>query len=354
MRVLVCAPGAMISTIDVYDGVLAGLSAHGVEVITYALHGRLRAADHVMHAAWRIRRKTDPAAPKPTFADICYQSSLGLFERLYRFDPDAVLFVSGVLIVPDVFRLVRKRHLVGVLLTESPYLFEQERQIAAEADLVWTHERAVVAALKQTQPGARYLPHAWLPGRHDAPLENVPEVPAHDVVFVGTGFPERVRLLEQVDWTGIDLGLYGNWQSVRPDSPLRPFVRAGTIANRDAAALYRRARIALNLYRTPTPLAGSRLRVSAESLNPRAYELAACGVFTLSERRAEVEEKFGDLVPTFSTATELGTLLRRWLADDAGRQARAARLPACVAEDTWMTRGRQLVADLRARLPRAA
>jgi hypothetical protein len=77
-------------------------------------------------------------------------------------------------------------------------------------------------------------------------------------------------------------------------------------------------------------------------------------VFSLSTPRAEVAEKFGDLVPTFTSAVELGGLLRIWLADDARRLRVAAQLPGCVAEDHWLTRGRQLVADVQRLRARAA
>jgi spore maturation protein CgeB len=352
MRVLVCHPGATVSTSDVFDGVVAGLSAAGAEVITFSLHGRVQAADNMLHAAWRAQRRKDKSYPRPTFADVVYQSTIGIYEKLYRFEPDVVLFISGVLVVAEVFRLIRKRHVVGVLLTESPYLMDQEQRIAGHADVVWTNERSALAALQQAQPQTAYLPHAWLPGVHDA--AQLPVMPAHDVVFVGTDFKERIDLLEAVDWNGIDLGLYGNWQSLRPESPLTPFVRGGNITNAHAAALYRQAKIGLNLYRTTTDFSGRPLTHPVESLNPRAYELAACGVFSLSTPRAEVTEKFGTLVPTFSTATELQALLRQWLADDAGRSAVAAQLPACVAEDTWLARGRQLLANLQQLRARAA
>ena len=346
MTVLVIAPGAAYCTRDVFDGLCAGLSSAGVNVATYSLHGRLAVANNTQHAAWRLRKKTDRASPRPTVHDIAYESCLGIFEKCYRFDPDVVLFVSGVLITAETFQLLRKRHTVGVLLTESPYLMEHEQRIAAHVDLVWTHERAAVPLLRQVQPRTEYLPHAWLPGRHDA-VSSSPDLPEHDVVFVGTDFPERIALLEAVDWTGIDLGLYGNWGSLRADSPLKPCVRQTQIDNATTAALYRRAKIGLNLYRTSTDFSGRPLTLPAHSLNPRAYELAAAGVFTLSTPRAELAERFGDRVPTFTTAAELQALLSRWLADDAGRAAVAAQLPACVAEDTWLTRGRQLVAHLR-------
>jgi spore maturation protein CgeB len=353
MRILVCSPGSTISTSDVFEGVVTGLAAAGCEVITYSLHGRLRPADKSLHAQWRVARKRNPDFPRPTVADISYQSTLPIFEKLYRFEPEVVLFVSGVLVIAETFRMIRKRHTVGVLLTESPYLMPHEQRLVQEVDIAWTNERAALAGLRIAQPCTQYLPHAWLPGRHDQPLERLPEMPAHDVVFVGTGFQERIDLLERVDWTGIDLGLYGNWQTLGDDSPLRPFVHLGPITNEHTTALYRRAKIGLNLYRTTTD-GSAQLTLPAESLNPRAYELAACGVCSLSTPRAEVTEKFGAFVPTFRTATELTALLQMLLVDDEQRVAMARQLPALVAEETWLARGRQLLADLQRLRMRAA
>ena len=112
-------------------------------------------------------------------------------------------------------------------------------------------------------------------------------------------------------------------------------------------ALYRRARIGLNLYRT---LEGFDRKADqhitrAESLNPRALELAACGAFTLSEWRPEVAEVFGDAVPTFRTPGELGELCRYYLdpAHEEERRALAARLPGLVAGQTYAARARALL-----------
>ena len=148
--------------------------------------------------------------------------------------------------------------------------------------------------------------------------------------------------------TGIDFGLYGFWR-LGKKSPLRKFVRQGAVDNRTTTVLHRRARVALNLFRSSCGFAPKAPRIEgAESLGPRSYELAAAGVFTLSEYRPEVPETFGSLVPTFRNASELETLLRRWVPDDSGRQALAAQLPATVSGHSWNHRARQVLADLQA------
>jgi hypothetical protein len=159
------------------------------------------------------------------------------------------------------------------------------------------------------------------------------------VVFVGTAFGQREALLSAVDWTGIDLGLYGIWGDLPPHHELRPFVHDGLVDNAQAGALYRAARVGLNLYRDP---AGR----PAQSMNPRAYELAADGVYTIAQPRPEQGERFGHGVATFTTPRQLEEAVREALADPWRRQETAARLPGIVRDDTYHTRAAQLVAHL--------
>ena len=84
----------------------------------------------------------------------------------------------------------------------------------------------------------------------------------------------------------------------------------------------------------------------AESLNPRAYELAADGVFTVAQPRAEQTERLGGSVATFTTPGELEERVRTHLADAWRRRRTAEALPALVAEDTYHHRAAHLVAHL--------
>lgn len=353
LKVLVVHPGASWSTADVEAGLLYGLKGHPVQVIGYALDGRITGATTWLMGAWRRKKKEGVDLPRPTQTDILYQAGMGVLERALRHQVDVVLVVSGMYLHPDVVVLMRRAGLlVTVLMTESPYDMEPELKMAALVHGVWTNERTAVEAFRSVCPNAAYLPHAWHPERHKpGPQPGDENVRAHDVVFVGSGFAERVQWFRAIDWTGIDLGLYGNWDCLGGRDKLRQYVRGRETDNATAAALYRRAKIGLNLYRQSKGFGKAAPRIaagSAESLSPRAYELAACGVFHLSESRAEVREVFGAAVPTFSSPSEAAGLIRAWLADDVGRQRVAASLPAMVAESSWSHRAAQVMADLTA------
>ena len=305
MRVHLVHPGVNWSLSDVYDGLRDGLIANGVTVV-------------------------------PDMADA-----------------DCTIVVNGNLHEPATIRQWRSIAPVAVLCTESPYDFDQEVERIAAADAGWTHERLSVEPLRVVNPKVNYLRHAWHPDRHGIAEDT--SVRAHDVVFVGTGFGERVEWFNRIDWSGIDLGLYGLWDGTGLDEHVERCVVQEVTKNAQTVALYRRATMGLNLYRRKGGVKGGpRREMPADSLNPRAYELAACGVFHCTTPRAEVDDVFGDLMPRIGGRVETAKadegIIREWLRpEQAAERARcAAASRACVANDSWHDRAATVIADLHA------
>jgi spore maturation protein CgeB len=341
LRILAVHPGASWATADVHTGLVAGLRATGHDVIEYALDGRLRAARVWLEWLWRRQVRGDGPLKdvRPTDADVQYQASQEAVTRALRHDVDWVLVVCAAYFHPDCAELLRRAGVpAAALFTESPYDDAEPARMAPRYAVCFTNERTSVPRLREANRHTHYLPAAYDPASHGPGMNG--EAPSHDVVFVGTGFDSRLALLSAVDWTGIDLGLYGAWGDTPRNHPLAPYLHQGLVGNARAGALYRRAKIGLNLYRaTGGP--------PAESLNPRAYELAADGVFTLSHPRAELEEKFGDRVFTFQSASDLGSLVRHLLRVPRDLEHIGRSLPALVAEDTYPHRAQRLVAHLQ-------
>ena len=341
MRCLLVHGGAVWATHDVHTGLLAGLRVGGHEVIEYALGGRLGESDRRLKALrrWHRRHQTPLAHLRPTAADIQYDAGKDVLERALHHEVDWVVVVCAAYLHPNVLILCRRAGLrLAAVFTESPYDDAQQAKVAPLFDVCFTNERTSLPRLREANPNTHYLRVGYDPAAH-APDRNG-YAPYHDVVFVGSAFESRVAFLSAVDWAGIDLQLFGLWPDLPASHPLRPFVRHGVVDNHQAGEIYRHARIGLNLYRAAGP------DQHPQSLNPRAYELAADGVFTLSQPRAEVAERFGPSVPTFSTPQELQTLLRHFLRHDSAREEAAARLPPLVSEDTYHHRAAELVARL--------
>lgn len=345
LRVLLLHPGASWSTADVEAGLRFGLQQHGVGVMRYRLDVRFERSKGWLYSCWRKQRKFDPNLARPTSADAVYHASCEALTAALRHQVDVVIVVSAMLVHPDVLIMMKRAGLrVVAIFTETPYDLEQELAIASIVDGCWTIERSSVDAFRAVNPNSGFLAHAWHPDRHRPDITIEEDVPAHDVVFVGSGFPERIAWFNAIDWTGIDLGLYGSWKGLGLKKSLTPCIRGAQVDNPYTAQLYRQAKIGLNLYRDRNK---ARVRIHAESLSPRAYELAACGAFHLSDYRSEVAEVFGDLVPTFRTPQEAEALMRQWLPNVAGRAVVAAQLPAAVAGSSWVERSAQVIGDLQ-------
>ena len=326
MRILIVHPGADWSVSDLFDGYYAAFRSLGHDVGVYNLSARIEVAHGWLQYCWR---KAGRQEAKPGAVDTIYRASLDVVNSALIGDVDWVFVISGMYLHPDALIMLRRAgRRVALLLTESPYEDDRQIRVARLADVVFTNERTSVRSLAAVNPNVYYLPHAYDPKRHRPNVQTDDDVPAHDVVFVGTGFQERLDVLGAIDWSGIDLGLYGTYELMGSRSKLRQYVRGKVVSNEYAAALYRRAKIGLNLYRQSIHYHRESPRITtAESVNPRALELAACAAFTISDARPEVAEVFGSLVPTFTTPEQLQKLLSFWLADETGRTAPPAGCP---------------------------
>lgn len=339
VRVLLVGAGAGFSTKDVEMGYYEAFEDLGVDLSYYCLDQRIYSAVKWLRFQWKYQFKYDPTRA-PTWADAVYRGGIEALEMGLRYEVDFVFVISAMYLHPDALIMMKRAGLhVGILLTESPYEDEKQAKVASLADVVFTNERTSVAYLREFNPNTYYMRHAYSPVRHKPPATNgtavtrgavqalVPEVvngaagpvgAGHDVVFVGTGFQERIDLLKEVDWSGsgIDLGLYGHWELLAEDHPLRQYVKGGFMSNMEAHDLYQASKIGLNLYRTSQEYVADVARnqvTTAESMNPRAYELAAAGIFSLTQLRREGVETLKGSQPTFLTPGHLEHQIKYYL-----------------------------------------
>jgi spore maturation protein CgeB len=255
----------------------------------------------------------------------------------YRFWPDVILVTSAFYLPTETLDVFRDRgHKVVLLHTESPY--EDGRQIR-RAEHVAVNIVNDPTNIDRFPPGTIYLPHSYDPATH---YPGPSQATASDFALVGTGYPSRVDYLEAVDWSGIDAVLAGNWQAVTDDSPLIPLLghpREECFPNELAADLYRNTRSSLNLYRREAEHVDL---VEGWAMGPREVELAACGVFYLTEPRGENREVL-PMVPTVTDPQDFADKLRWWLAHDTERQAVADQAREAIADRTFLNSARKLL-----------
>lgn len=332
LRILFTWPGADFAVRDVGVGLREALARQGHEIADYELTLRMN-----YHAAAMRFGGMDPSPQN--LAMITKQASESiLVEALYH-KADLVLIICGLNLHPfalqQLYQVKDPRFQVAIVLTESPY--EDQDQ----AEFVTAHPDMMVFTTERTSArkyGWHYLRHAYKPDLH-RPVDPIP-AEACDVLMVGTGWAERQALLEQIDWTGIKLRLIGPWPTLPGDHLLQQFHEDYCITNDCVPPLYASAKICLNVHRQ---------HPDAESLGPRAYELAACGAFQIADPRAELIERFGALVPTFRNAADLEGAIRYWLANDRERIERAEAIRQRVQGETFDVRAAQLIRAIEAR-----
>lgn len=341
MRILLIHPGASFSTHDVYIGMKAGLEAHGHTVIPFRLDESLAFYGSLFEAAERGGLVWDNGA-RPNLQGF---ASLKGIAELVNVSPDVVISVSGHNLHYSVPIMARKLGIPSaVYCTESPY-FDHEPLFAKHYDVIFTNEARSVPSFEKEAPGrAHYLAHAYNPHLH-YPGPSDPDCAA-DVFFVGSGFPERRRLFEGVDWTGVKFVTHGFlWtEGENPDAMEMDRV----LPNEQAAQWYRSSAINLNHHRTTTVYgAGKHISgLDAESLGPRAYEIAACAGFQLcDDSRPERLAVFGDTLPTYRShsALDLEKQVRYWLQrpDERARLAQAQR--QAILPHSWHNRASQML-----------
>lgn len=325
-RILFVHPGADFSIWDVGQGFRKALAKQGHEIHDYFVTRRMQ-----YHALAMERGGKSPG--KDQIAALTKQASETiLIEALYH-RADLIVVISGLNVNPIAFWLldqIEPRIPVAIVLTESPYDDPPQAEFCAASPgaIVFTNER-----ISAQRYGWHHLPPACDPDVH-RPVDSDP-AEACDVLMVGTGWPERQALLSEMDWSGIHLRLIGPWPFMQPDSPLKRFHEDKCVNNDQLPTLYASAKICLNFHRA---------HGEAESLNPRCYEVASCGAFQLSDRRASLGEIFDESVPTFRNASDLEGQIRYYLAHEQARRTLAIAARSRTSGQTFDDRAASMMA----------
>ena len=263
--------------------------------------------------------------------------------------PDLVLSLAQApLILPMLEHLRRKRFLTAMWFVENYRHLTYWQQLAAGYDFWFVIQREpCIAALKQAgAKEVRYLPMAADPSVH-RPLELTQaerEEYGSDVSFVGAGYANRraifPRLLKH-EWR---FKLWGNeWDGATDLTSV--LQRNGARIDTDTCQkIFNASAVNLNLH----SWAGTGLDPAGDFVNPRTFELAACGAFQLADRRSLMPDLFtASEVATVSSPDELPGEISRWLREPEQRLAMAAKArQRALAEHTYVHRMRDLLSRI--------
>lgn len=343
MKIVITAPGPQFSVQDVYAGWVEGLQKFTRYVAPFNLDDRLAFYSNALiedHATGTIKKAMD-------YDGAARAASNGLRGLLWETEPDALIVVSGFFINPRILDQARAKGIkVVIIFTESPYEDDKQLAMAEHCDIALLNDPTNAEKFEAVTGEGKtlYLPHAYRPSVH-YPRGGGAEVDV-DFSFVGTGYPSRIKFFETMHragaFEGIEVVLAGMWQGLEGEHPLAQYVPHPLdecVDNTEAADLYRRTKVGINLYRRE---AERPEHVEGLTLGPREVEMAACGLFFLRDRRPEGDHTL-DMLPTFTAPAESIDMLRYYLRKPDERETLAGRARQAVAELTFENHAARLL-----------
>jgi spore maturation protein CgeB len=194
-----------------------------------------------------------------------------------------------------------------------------------------------------------YLPLAAQPACH-RPLALTPAERGRfgsDISFMGAGYPNRRRAFGA--FSGYDFKIWGTeWEG---EAVLEPLVQMGgeRVSPEDTVRIFNACKINLNLH---SGVKREQSVTHGDFVNPRTFEIAACGAFQLVDRRSLLPELFApEELAVFDSLEELRERVDYYLERPEERAAIAGRGRARVLSGhTYAARMSALLAFARERL----
>lgn len=350
-RVAAQAGGQLRITVvgPIYGGSLP-IARYAVSALESLGH-QVRWLDHSVHATSYnqldlLKNSQHRLALQSKYAEMLSRVTMA---QLAEDPPDLVLSLAQApLILPMLEQLRRKRFLTAMWFVENYRHLTYWQQLAAGYDFWFVIQQdPCMAALKQAgAKDVRYLPMAADPSVH-RPLELTQaerEEYGSDVSFVGAGYANRRAIFPRLHGHDWRFKLWGNeWDGATDLASV--IQRNGARIDTDTCLkVFNGSAVNLNLH----SCVGSGFDPDGDFVNPRTFELAACGAFQLADRRSLMPDLFAaNEVATVSSPEELSVEITRWLRDPEQRLAMAARARQRVlAEHTYVHRMQDLLSQI--------
>lgn len=279
--------------------------------------------------------------------------SQAVLAKVEAFAPDLVLAMAQAPLSRQALsRLRRDKVTTAMWFVEDHEVFPYWQAFAPLYDVFAVIQKGdFPRKLVETgQPNSIYLPMAADPSVH-RPLElSTVERRRYgsELSFVGAGYPNRRLAFRQL--AGFDLRIWGNdWDG---ETVLTSFLqRQGErIETEEVVKIFNASAINLNLHSSVRPgvLVGD-----GDFVNPRTFELAACGAFQLTDQRELLPELFADgELALFSDMPEFLQAIEHYRLHPAERAKIAAKAQARVlAEHTYAHRMQTLLEHAEAFMP---
>ncbi|UZP68347.1 glycosyltransferase [Desulfovibrio mangrovi] len=277
--------------------------------------------------------------------------SQAVLAKVETFEPDLVFCLAQAPLNRQALKRLRKDGVATAMwFVEDFRLFTYWRSFAPFYDYfaVIQYEPFISELRDIGVDNALYLPMAALPSMHRklelSPMEQ--RKYGSDVSFLGAGYPNRRIAFRQL--THLDFKIWGTEWDGEPLLERHVQMKGARISSEDCVKIYNATKINLNLH---SSVNARELVSGGDFVNPRTFELAACGAFQLVDRRSLMSDLFdSDELVTFGSMEEMLDKIQTYLGDEAERQAIAEKAQARVLRDhTYANRMRTLTEFIASR-----
>ncbi|MHB8068406.1 MAG: CgeB family protein [Desulfobaccales bacterium] len=264
-----------------------------------------------------------------------------LLARVRDFKPDLVFVLAQAPVAPPLLKALKSEvPLVAYWFVEDFQVLTYWQDLAPEVDVFFTLQKEPFFSELKRRGVKNY---ACLPLAADLeayhPLDLSPDEKrrfSSALSFLGAGYYNRRQFFRGL--TDFDFKIWGSEWEV--NSPLGRHIQdeAARVSEEDSARIFNATRINLNLHSSPFH-AG--INPQGDYVNPRVFDLAACGAFQLVDWRAQLPEFFtpGKELATFTSLAEAREKIGYFLAhDDERRQMAAAGRERVLRDHTYARR----------------
>ncbi|MEI7024944.1 CgeB family protein [Paenibacillus sp. y28] len=242
--------------------------------------------------------------------------------------PDVVLVLNsmddGVARQMDDIRSMGIR--TAIWHCDDPYYSDVSLERSIHYDVVFTHEKSCVPAYREAGcPRVFHLPLGMNP-RVFTPKQ-VPPMYETDICFIGNAFWNRVELFDKLApyLAGKRVMIAGLWwQRLDHYTKLSKMIRSGAWMHfEETARYYNGAKLVINLHRRhdDESINMNSRRLPSLSINPRTYEISACGTLQLTDAREELPDQYtpGRELVTYDSAEHLMQIMEYYLRHEKER-----------------------------------
>ena len=243
------------------------------------------------------------------------------------FNPDLILALAQAPLTPESISTLKKLNIpIAFWFVEDFRTLKYWRDVAPFYDYFFTLQRGefIGELLSIGAKNSYYLPQGCLPSVHkeiNLSRDDIDQYSA-DISFMGAGYYNRVQSFPRL--LNHDFKIWGTEWALESLVGSRVQNKNKRIDSFDIVKIYNAGKINLNLH-SSTSHEG--VNPVGDFVNPRTFEIAACGGFQLVDERSELADLMapGIEVATFNSIDDLGKKVNYYLKYEDEARSIAAR-----------------------------